>query len=163
MLESSRIAKFLEATYPAPPIPLKSELGEAVEKASRKAISTNSLWFSSNIPREIHILSPRAQEFFRKTREAAFGKTIEELVDEHEDESWAAVHGELQSASDLIQTNNADGPFILGAEISYSDFFIAGSLQSARVIDEGIFQRFAKYSGFMAVYEGCLPYMTKRT
>ncbi|KAJ5562176.1 hypothetical protein N7461_000937 [Penicillium sp. DV-2018c] len=155
MLESSRIAEFIETTYPTPPLPLHSELGQIVEAASRK---TYLVLACSIIPREINILSPRSQAFFRKTREAAFGKPLEELMHEDEDQSWAAIDGQLQAASDLIQTNKADGPFILGAKPSYSDFFLAGSLQSARMIDESVFQRLVKYPGFRGVYEACLPY-----
>ncbi|KAJ6171303.1 hypothetical protein N7470_000370 [Penicillium chermesinum] len=155
MLESSRIAEFIEATYPTPPVPLHSELGQQVEAASREV---QLVWGGSIIPREINILSPRSQEYFRRTREAAFRKPLEE----DEDQSWATIDGQLQAVSDLIQTNKADGPFILGAKPSYSDFFLAGNLQCARVVDEGVFQRIARYSGFRGIYEACLPYMENR-
>ncbi|KAJ5217081.1 hypothetical protein N7468_010089 [Penicillium chermesinum] len=144
MLESSRIAEFIEATYPTPPVPLHSELGQQVEAASREVQL-------SSIP-----------GYFRRTREAAFRKPLEEVLPEDEDQSWATIDGQLQAVSDLIQTNKADGPFILGAKPSYSDFFLAGNLQCARVVDEGVFQRIARYSGFRGIYEACLPYMENR-
>ena len=163
MIESSRIAEFIEITYPNSPIKLKSDLGQSIEAETRKVMTSGpSLLGRSVIPREIKILSPRSQDFFRRTRETTYGQTLESLMHENEDESWAAVHDDLQALSDLIQTNKSDGPFILGANPSYSDFFIAGSLQSVRMIDEGVFQRFAKYSGFMAVYGACQPFMAKR-
>lgn len=40
-----------------------------------------------------------------------------------------------------MEMNQDEGPFILGARPSYTDFFVVGSIQSARVIDEGVFQR----------------------
>ena len=63
----------------------------------------------------------------------------------------------------LLQTNKAEGPFILGAKPSYTDFFIAGSLQTARMVDEGVFQRVYNYHGYKEIYDACLPYMEKRT
>jgi glutathione S-transferase len=59
-------------------------------------------------------------------------------------------------------TNRDKGPFLLGEKPSYTDFFIAASLQSARTIDDGIFQRCAVYPGFKAIYEACVPWMEKK-
>lgn len=117
----------------------------------------------SMMPREIRILSPRSQEFFRRGREAAIGCRLEDLLDpKKEEEAWNAADASLRPISELLQTHKADGPFVLGARPSYTDFFLAGNLQCARVIDEEIFQRFAKYPGHMGIYEACLPYMERK-
>jgi glutathione S-transferase len=68
----------------------------------------------------------------------------------------------MRALGELMMTHKADGPFILGARPSYADFFIAGSLQSSRVIDEGVFQRFMKFPGFKDVYEACVPFMDRK-
>ena len=117
----------------------------------------------SVMPREINILSPRAQEFFRRTREAEHGRRLEDLLDlEKENRSWEAADDEIRVVSDLMLTHRAEGPFVLGARPSYTDFFIAGSLQCARVVDEGVFQRNVKYPGHKAIYEACLPLMERK-
>lgn len=51
--------------------------------------------------------------------------------------------------------------FVLGARPSYTEFFTAGALQSARMIDEGVFGMLAKRTGYYDVYSACLPYMAK--
>jgi glutathione S-transferase len=161
MMDSVPIAQFLELTYPDPPVPLTSELGREIEAKARAVLGT--VFYRSVMPREIGILSPRAQEYFRRTRETSLGHRLEDLLDpEKEEQGWNAVADGIRAVSELMQTHKADGPFVLGARPSYTDFFIAGSLQSAKVVDEGVFQRNTKYPGFKEIYDACLPYMEKK-
>lgn len=158
IIESALIAEFLESTYPNPPVPLTSELGREVESTARSIVG--AVFRTSVMPRETRILSPRAQEYFRRTREASLGHPLEDLLTS-EEETWNTASDKICALGELMQTNKADGPFVLGARPSYTDFFIAGNLQCARVIDEGVFHRLTKYPGFKEVYEACLPYMEK--
>lgn len=158
IIESALIAEFLESTYPNPPVPLTSELGREVESTARSIVG--AVFRTSVMPRETGILSPRAQEYFRRTREASLGHPLEDLLTS-EEETWNTASDKICALGELMQTNKADGPFVLGARPSYTDFFIAGNLQCARVIDEGVFHRLTKYPGFKEVYEACLPYMEK--
>ncbi|KAM0256280.1 hypothetical protein ACHAQJ_005045 [Trichoderma viride] len=159
LMDSLPIAQFLESTYPDPPVPLNSELGDEIMLKMRSSLGP--VVNKSMIPREILIFSPRAAEYFRRTREALFGHRLEDLLD-GEEQRWEAADADRKSIGALIQTNRADGPFILGARPSLADFFIAGSLQSIRVIDEGVFQRSVKHPGQKEVYEACLPFMEKK-
>ncbi len=158
--ESAQIAEFLESTYPTPPVPLTSALGREIESKSRAVIGT--VFGKSVMAREVNILSPRAGEYFRKTRETKIGRSrLEDLLLD-EDETWHAADGNVRAVDNLMQRDKADRPFLLGDRPSYTDFFIAGALQSARVVDEGVFQRISKYDGFRQIYEACLPYMEKK-
>jgi glutathione S-transferase len=159
IMESALIAQFLESTYPDIPVPLTSELGREIEAKSRDVVGKT---FSTSVmPGEIGVLSPRAQEYFRRTREAALGHRLEDLLAK-EELSWSAADDGMRAVGKLMQTHKAEGPFVLGARPTYADFFIAGSLQSARVVDESVFQRIFKYPGFKEIYEACLPYMERK-
>ena len=79
-----------------------------------------------------------------------------------EDAAWAKLDPDLEKISDMLRTNRAEGPFILGKEPSIADFFIAGAMQCARAIDEGVWARQVKYDGFRAVYEGCEVWMGRK-
>lgn len=161
VMDSVLIAQFLESTYPDPPVPLTSELGREIEAKARSVLAR--AFGTSVMPREMNILSPRSQEYFRRTREASLGHRLEDLLDPvKEEQVWNAVGDGMRAIGELIRTHKAEGPFVLGARPSYTDFFIAGNLQSARVVDEGVFQRNIKYPGFKEVYEACLPYMEKK-
>lgn len=142
-------------------MPLTSELGREVEAQSRSVVGTT--FAVSVMPREIKILSPRAQEYFRRSREAMLGHRLEDLLDtDKEEQAWNSLDDKISAVGELMRTNNSDGPFILGARPSYTDFFIAGSLQSANMVDESVFRRIFKYPGFRDIYEACVPYMEKR-
>ncbi|KAH7311274.1 hypothetical protein B0I35DRAFT_357061 [Stachybotrys elegans] len=161
IMDSPAIAEFLEATYPTPPLPLTSELGREIETKARRAVAPT--FGRSIVPREIHILSPRSQEYFRRTQEARLGQRLEDLCEPaKEKEIWEVMSDKIRAAGELMLTHQADGPFVLGAQPSYTDFFIAGSLQSARMISEDVFQRFHSYPGFMEIYMACAPYLEKK-
>ncbi|TKA77612.1 hypothetical protein B0A55_03137 [Friedmanniomyces simplex] len=144
LMDSHPIAHFLESTYPDPPIPLTSPLGTEIELQARAVIG--KVFRTCILPREIHILSPRAQEYFRRTREADLGgKRLEELLGEGEEErSWEAAGKGMRGVGELLRTNRAEGPF------------------AARVVDEGVFGRVVVLPGFRDVYEACLPYMERK-
>ncbi|CEJ54180.1 hypothetical protein PMG11_00501 [Penicillium brasilianum] len=112
MVDSTPIAHFIEATYPEPPVQLMSELGREVEAKARAVVGTT--FRNSVMPREINILSPRSQEYFRRTREAILGHPLEDLLSREED-SWNSLADDIRALGELMQTNKADGPFILGA------------------------------------------------
>ncbi|CAI7672781.1 unnamed protein product [Penicillium crustosum] len=161
IMDSLPIAQFLESTYPDPPVPLASDLGREIETKARGVLG--KAIYSSVMPREVRILSPRSQEYFRRTREAALGHRLEDLLDgDKEEQVWDGVGDAMGAIGELMRVNKADGPFVLGARPSYTDFFIAGSLQSVRVIDEGVFRRIVKYPGYGEVYEACLPYLERK-
>lgn len=69
----------------------------------------------------------------------------------------------LRLSGALMRTRAAEGPFVLGARPSYTDFFVAGAVQSSRVVDEGVLERIVKFPGFSDIYTACLPYMDKQT
>ncbi|KAK7967272.1 uncharacterized protein PG986_001549 [Apiospora aurea] len=163
LMGSIPIAQFLESTYPDPPVPLTSEPGSEIGARARAVVGP--VMTKSLMPREVRILSPRSQEYFRRTREASIGRPLEDLLGEGTDDEqqrWDAVDEELRGLGAFLQTRKAEGPFVLGARPSYTDFFIAGSLQCARTVDEGVFKRISKYPGFKDIYEACQPYMERK-
>ena len=161
MMDSVPIAQFLESTYPNPPVPLTSELGYEIEAKARAVVGR--AFVPLVMSREIHILSPRAQEYFRRTREASLGHPLEDLLTaEKQDRAWETADEGMRAIGELMQTNKAGGPFVLGASPSITDFFVVGSLESARLVDEDVFKRLVEYWGCNEVYQACLPYMEKR-
>ena len=160
-MDSLPIAQFLCTTYPSPPLPLTSPIGTQIESLAR---STIALSFSASLmPREIHILSPQSQAYFRRTREAMLKQPLENLLEgDKEGKAWEGAEDKIRAVGKLILTNREEGKFVLGWEPSYTDFFIAGALQSAKVIHEGTWERMVAFPGFGGVYEACLPYMERK-
>lgn len=158
VMDSPAVAKFIESAYPDPPVQLDSELGAQIMLKLRAEVGPTVQ--KSLMPREALILSPRAEEYFRRAREARIGRSLEELL-EGEEEAWQALESDSQAIGALMRTNKADGPFVLGARPSLVDFYIAGSLQTAKVIDEGVFRRIVKLPGYLEIYEACQPFMKR--
>lgn len=161
MIDSDPISQFLETTYPDPPLPMKTEWGGEIETKARTLLGP--VIRSSVMPREIRILSPRSQEYFRTSREALLGHPLENLLDtDKEEKTWAALDDHMRTVGQLMRKHSSDGPFLHGARPCYTDFFIAGSLETIRVVDEDVFQKMVKYPGFSDVYTACLPWMERR-
>lgn len=160
MMDSGPIAEFLENTFPQPAI-LPASSGPAQEIAARARSALGSAMQASLLPREIRILRPRSQVYFRRTREQSIGRPLDNLLAE-EQQHWDAVQGEMQALNDLILATKGDKPFLLGSQPNGTDVFLGGALQSARVIDEQVFGRVAQYPGFKAVYDAMVPFMDKR-
>ena len=159
-MNSGPIAEFLEKTYPHPAV-VPVDSGPAQEIAARSRSSIGRASQASLIPREIKILSPRSQEYFRRTREEALGQPLENLLAE-EEQRWEAVKTELQAINDLLLATKSGKPYLLGSQPSSTDVFLGGALQSMRVIDQGIFERVAQYPGYRAVYDSMVEFMDKR-
>ncbi|KAJ5726305.1 uncharacterized protein N7483_007662 [Penicillium malachiteum] len=155
MMGSDPISEFLESNCPEPALNMVSELGTKIQTEARTVAW--STFRNSVMPREYKIFSPRSQQFFRRTREATLGHPLFSM-----EENWRAIDPDMQKVNTLLLTNSAQGPFILGEQPSYADFFIAGVLQCARTIEESVFQRLVQYPGFDQVYNACLPFMEKR-
>lgn len=75
-MDSIHIAHFLESTYPERPIQLSSDLGYEIEDKARTSVGL--AFCASVMPYEMRVLSPRAAQYFRVTREAALGHPIED-------------------------------------------------------------------------------------
>lgn len=161
IMDSPAIAQFLESTYPSTPVPLTSELGATIEA---KARSNGARAFGlSVVPRELNILCPRAREYFRRTREASLGCPLEDLMDEEkENKAWEEASEGMKENSELMMTNRSEGPFVLGEKPSFADFFVAGSMQTARVVGGGVWERMMKHDGYKGIYEACLPFMERK-
>ncbi|CAG5166061.1 uncharacterized protein ALTATR162_LOCUS6878 [Alternaria atra] len=124
VMDSISIAQFLESTYPDLPVPLTSELGREIESKARTVIGP--VFRVAVMPREIAILSPRSQEYFRRTREAAVGCKLEDLLNEEKEEmAWRKIEEDMRTIGQLMLTNEKEGNFVLGASPSATDFFIA--------------------------------------
>lgn len=166
IMDSYAIAKFLETTYPSTKyraLPLHSEVGDEI--VSKAAAALDPVFGPCLTPTEITMLSPRAQVYFRTTREKMFGCKIEELISgDKAEQIWAGAATEIQRVNAIVekQKESSRGPFLFGKEPTFSDFVIAGALQSARAIDQGVFERTMGYPGFKGIYEACEPYMAKK-
>ncbi|KAJ7164636.1 hypothetical protein C8R43DRAFT_987643 [Mycena crocata] len=125
--DSFRIAEYLDATYadtpkviPAGTHTLQKTYMVAYDKATEPLIRFV-------IPAVAGILRPRSEEFFVRTREASFGKKLQDVVPTGEASEKALK--ELEAGFDKVNGWMKEGdPFVMGETVSFADFMLAGEL-----------------------------------
>ncbi|KAG5652516.1 hypothetical protein H0H81_004746 [Sphagnurus paluster] len=131
--DSVLIAEYLDATYPDTP-KLFSPGTHALQLAFMPRL--RPLYEFVMLP-IYNILNPASQPYFRITREKAFGgKMLEQMAPTGTagEEQWAKVKEGFDVVHGWLEKGKADGPFILGKEPAFFDFFLASYVQWIKVI-----------------------------
>ena len=131
--DSWAIAEYLEDTYPDAPALFPGPNG-------RQMASQTNAWMdglhgelmSMIIVDIFERLSAEDQAYFRPTREARYGKTLEQLQAGRETRVQAFREVSLAS----IRVHLSEQPFICGDQPAYGDYVVFGSLQWARLASD---------------------------
>jgi glutathione S-transferase len=129
--DSFAIALYLEETYPDRPSLFGGEGGKAAARFVERWCLTNIHPFlGSAVLMDIHDrLDPADQAHFRTTREARFGKRLED-VSAARDAGLDAFRAKLEP----LRATLAFQPFIGGQTALFSDYIVASAFQWVRVI-----------------------------
>lgn len=129
--DSFAIALYLEETYPDRPSLFGGEGGKAAARfVERWSQLTVHPFLGAAVLMDIHDrLDPPDQVHFRTTREARFGKPLEE-VPINRDAELETFHAKLEPLRAMF----AYQPFIGGEAPLFADYIVAGAFQWARVI-----------------------------
>lgn len=138
-MDSWPIAHELEKRFPSPPLHLDSPIVVHIRNGIADIMKPLTGHILPKAP--VVILNPRSAEYFNRTREARFGKSLKELERETATEqAWRDVEGPAREFGELLRKEG--GPFFLGEKVSYADFIFVGFLQMLKRMDEGVFERF---------------------
>ena len=139
--DSAAIAKYLDETYPETP-----KLFPAGTDALQHAF-TDLAWPAVGLPLYLcsmlgclRVLNPPSQAFWRTSREARFGKPLEELATE---ETWASFVAGLGKVKAVLETNGNTGGFFMGETLTFVDLQVASTLVWVKVIDGEMWDRIA--------------------
>jgi glutathione S-transferase len=129
--DSFDIALYLEEAYPDRPTLFGGEGGKALARfVERWAITALNPFLGRAVLMDIHDrLDPEDQEHFRRTREARFGKSLEEVP--------VARDFELPTfrlALEPMRATLTRQPFLGGQAPTFADHIVAGSFQWVRVM-----------------------------
>lgn len=125
--DSLAIAKYLDATYPDTPkvFPPRLDALQAAFLATCMPTYGHPLFYmmAGRIPL---VLNPRSAEYFRTTREAIFGKPLEEL---HSPQDWEDVQTAYSNLRGFLRENGeGKDTLFAGDVITYCDIQIASLL-----------------------------------
>lgn len=127
--DSWRIAEHLEAAYPDRPALFPDGMGRAYGRFLQR-------WVAGEIHpllvrmmvKDIHdILDPRDQAYFRQSREARFGATLEEV----QAAGQAAAQERLPAALAPLESALSAQPYLCGESPAYPDYVVFGTLHWA--------------------------------
>ncbi|MVA35148.1 glutathione S-transferase family protein [Agrobacterium vitis] len=134
--DSFQIALYLEEAYPDRPSLFRGEGGKALARfVEGYSQSTIHPAISAIILMDIYnMISPADQAHFRKTREALFGKVLEEIFPDR-DGAIAAFPAKLQPLRHMLRSQ----PFIGGEKPLFADYIVFGALQWLKIVTGSIF------------------------
>lgn len=135
--DSTKIAEYLDAEYPDPPLFPGSTKGLQLALLEQIASSIPPALTRLAISLSFRQLNPESVDFFRATREARFGRNVEELCPAGP-EREAAIEATKEVFHKLARYWSAEkgGLFLLGERISYADFFIAATVKWYKIVGE---------------------------
>ncbi|KAG6843698.1 hypothetical protein H0H87_001528 [Tephrocybe sp. NHM501043] len=128
--DSVRIAEYLDNAYPDTPklFPLGSH---ALQYAFLDALPNKfSPLFQFSLSASNAVLNPPSEEYFRRTRKAIYGKTMEELLPKGEVAvvEWAKVKAGLDEIYGWLEKGKSDGPYLLGRQPGFADIVLASMM-----------------------------------
>lgn len=165
VMDSLAIARTLESKHPQRPLHLDNDLHTALGPLLAKISLPLIPVFMPLIHRTI--IPESASAYFHSTRSARFGMPLEQLEREKGgQQAWEAAKPGLEDLCTFIRgTKKDEGPFVLGSQVCYADFMIAGMVESLlRISETELFERFVEGSPEVrAVWEGCRVWMERDT
>lgn len=128
--DSFAIALYLDEAYPDRPTLFGGEGGKAMARfIERWSQLTIHPYLGSAALMDIHdVLAPEDQAYFRKSREARFGKRLEEVPAERET-GLAAFRASLEPLRSMFSYQ----PWIGGASPLFADYIVFGAFQWVRI------------------------------
>ncbi|MCY0094511.1 glutathione S-transferase family protein [Hoeflea ulvae] len=128
--DSFMIAAYLEETYPDRPSLFGGEGGQAMARFVESWTNTVLHGVMRDIAMKgIHdALAPVDQAYFRSSREARVGKTLEQMVEGRE-AALAALPGTLMPVRVTLKSQ----PWIGGSSPLFADYIVFGALQWVRL------------------------------
>jgi len=128
--DSFAIALYLEDAYPDRPTLFGGDGGKAMARfIERWSQLTIHPYLGSAALMDIHdVLAPEDQEYFRKSREARYGKPLEEVPAGRE-AGLAAFRASLEPLRSMLSYQ----PWIGGASPLFADYILFGAFQWVRI------------------------------
>jgi glutathione S-transferase len=131
--DSAAIALYLEERYPDRPSLFGGEIGQGLANFVQNWTETV---LHPALARLIHLdiyrhVAPQDREYFRRSREARFGLTLEEVVKDRE----ARLPAFRESLGALRRTLERQD-FLSGAAPAYADYIVFGAFAWARAISD---------------------------
>ena len=153
-------AQYLEANFPGTPPLFPNPDSVAFSRLVQYHLmsSIRAPIFPYLLPRIVGMLDDRGSEYFRRTREKAFGFEISESIHDDKEklaEAWNKAKPGLKLVNDMLQ-DNREGPFFGGKVRSYPDLILLSFLKWWKRCGDDIYGKVIEIAPeFDKVWEAC--------
>ncbi|KAK4184336.1 hypothetical protein QBC35DRAFT_506174 [Podospora australis] len=154
IMDSWAIADYIEASYPSPPLHLKSEYLTRLRTILTDLMTPLRAVFVPLVPKRI--LTEESIPYFVRTRtEDLDGIDLEIWAKEKGgDSAWQQAEPHFKQVTAMLKEN--EGRYFMGETVSYVDFVWAANLLFFRRIGEDVFQKALEISGDGKAHEELL-------
>jgi len=151
IFDSFDIAIYLDNKYPAPKYPVVFPRGtRALQRLAYNHVTKITMLFAPMIiplpALRPNFLDERSLEYYNRSRTEIFGTELPKLL-ESAPASWDEVKTRWNTMGEILDLDKT-GPFVMGEQISFVDFAIAGTIhcvQKTEGGDMGIWKRMAQW------------------
>lgn len=134
--DSKKIAEYLDETYPNTPPLFPPGLKAAIALQNSVFVRALSPIFPPLIQAAYPAVNEVSQSFFRRTREAIFGKKFEEISPPStHDTAWATFKINLEDLSKAYAENGPGSKFFVGNTFTYADVVVASFLLWVKLVE----------------------------
>ncbi|KAF2168175.1 hypothetical protein M409DRAFT_21619 [Zasmidium cellare ATCC 36951] len=164
VMDSAAIAKELEYRYPSPSFRLNPKLEEEAHGAMGKVFMALAVPL---MPYATEVVSLEDLEWFKTDRARRFGMTVEVAFDKSKDPvpHFVAAKPAFEECSRVLKAHKVDeGPFLLGSQPCYADFYFMTTLQMFHQSSKEGFALIMEYvpSELKNLFEACQKWTIKQ-
>lgn len=159
-MESWKIARALEPVYQDPPLYLDSPILPRMETILGKLVTSLRPAFVPLVPKIF--LNPASQAYFIPSREKHVGMSLDEYA-KGTDQGIEDASPHVKELAGLL-SENQQGPFFLGKEVSYADFVVVAWLRM--LVRLGIQDKIWALDGgkeLKDLYDACAKWLERDT
>ena len=162
-MDSLKIAHALEKLHPTPSLHLDNGYTERVQTTISGLVYALAPIGMPRIPETL--LNPRSAEYFHETRAKRFGMPLPELAKSERagEKAWESADEGVAELRKILHEHE-EGPYVMGKEVSFADFIVAGFWRFVEKLDQGgdLFGRAMKVDeAFPRHYEACEKWLER--
>ncbi|KAJ7160331.1 hypothetical protein C8R46DRAFT_1001546 [Mycena filopes] len=133
VVESGKIAAYLDATYPDTPRLMPPGTWGLYNAWESAALALTPAVGVFAVPPSALILNPRSRVYFEATRKVLFGKPLTEVTPPADSEAYASAWQKFKDVygkhDAWIRANGEGSVYLTGDKICYADLWMAASLK----------------------------------
>lgn len=164
MMDSAVIANELESRYPEPSLRLDPDLEKEAQGAMGQVFMSLVPYL---LPFSAQIVALEDLDWFKQDRAKRFGMTIDEAFHTNKDGSsyFEAANPGFEKVAQVLKAHKLDqGPFILGSQPCYADFYLVATVQMFSQIGEDGYGEFMNHAPpeLRQLHEACRKWTARQ-